>query len=70
MAESIGQQIPVNEHQNPDMMLLQMILIWTKLLGDAKLLLDYPQRKKDLIRANAYYMNNREVFYNFINSLI
>ena len=40
------------------------------LLGDAKVITRLPPKEnKVLIRANAYYMNNREVFTNFTNAL-
>ena len=40
------------------------------LLGDAKVITRLPPKEsKVLLRANAYYMNNREVFTNFTNAL-
>ena len=40
------------------------------LIGDAKVITRLPPKEnKVLIRANAYYMNNREVFTNFTNAL-
>jgi len=41
-----------------------------QLIGDAKLIARLPPKEsKVLLRANAYYMNNREVFTNFITAL-
>lgn len=41
-----------------------------QIIGDSKLIERLPPKeKKILLRANAYYMNNREIFVNFINAL-
>lgn len=41
-----------------------------ELIGDAKLVSRLPTKDKQVLyRANAYYMDNREVFVNFINKL-
>ena len=37
--------------------------------GDTTTLNRLPKKQKDFIRASAYYLNNRERFYTFINSL-
>ena len=38
-------------------------------IGDTNTLERLPKKKKDVIRASAYYLNNREIFVNFINTL-
>jgi curved DNA-binding protein CbpA len=38
-------------------------------IGDTKTVDRLPKKKKDVIRASAYYLNNREIFVNFINTL-
>jgi hypothetical protein len=38
-------------------------------IGDTSINNRLPPKKKDILRASAYYLNNREVFINFINSL-
>ena len=41
-----------------------------QIIGDAKLIERLPTKDKQvLLRANAYYMNNRENFVNFTNAL-
>ena len=42
-----------------------------QIIGDTKISSRLPvPEKKIVLRANAYYMNNREVFINFINALL
>ena len=54
----------------PDMTVISDDIDMDQLLGDAKLVTRLPAKdKKVLYRANSYYMNNREVFVNFINKL-
>jgi hypothetical protein len=54
----------------PDMTVISDDIDMEQLLGDAKLITRLPTKdKKVLYRANSYYMNNREVFVNFINKL-
>jgi hypothetical protein len=54
----------------PDMTVISDDIDMEQLLGDAKLITRLPEKdKKVLYRANSYYMNNREVFVNFINKL-
>jgi glutaredoxin-related protein len=38
-------------------------------IGDTKTIERLPPKKKDMIKASAYYLNNREIFVNFINAL-
>lgn len=38
-------------------------------IGDTNITERLPAKNKDILRASAYYLNNREVFINFINSL-
>ena len=54
----------------PDMTVISDDIDMEQLLGDSKLVTRLPEKdKKVLYRANSYYMNNREVFVNFINKL-
>ncbi|MDC1321582.1 hypothetical protein N8261_06440, partial [Flavobacteriaceae bacterium] len=54
----------------PDMTIITDNIDMEQLIGDAKLINRLPPKdKKVLYRANAYYMNNRESFVNFINKL-
>ena len=69
--ESIGSKEPVKRKTTkPDMTVISDDIDMDQLLGDAKLVTRLPTKdKKVLYRANSYYMNNREVFVNFINKL-
>ena len=54
----------------PDMSIITDDIDMEQLIGDAKLISRLPVKdKKVLYRANAYYMNNREAFVNFVNKL-
>jgi len=54
----------------PDMNVIADDIDMEKIIGDAKLTERLPDtEKKVLLRANAYYMNNREKFVNFTSSL-
>ena len=54
----------------PDLKLIADNLDLSQIIGDAKLMDRLPPKeKKILLRANAYYMNNRESFINFISAL-
>ena len=54
----------------PDMTVITDDIDMEQLIGDAKLISRLPVKdKKVLYRANAYYMNNREAFVNFVNKL-
>lgn len=54
----------------PDMSVITDDIDMNELIGDAKLIVRLPAKdKKVLHRANAYYMNNRELFVNYINKL-
>ena len=54
----------------PDMTVITDDIDMEQLIGDSKLINRLPPKdKKVLYRANAYYMNNRESFVNFINKL-
>ena len=69
--ESIESKEPVKRKTTkPDMTVISDDIDMDQLLGDAKLVTRLPTKdKKVLYRANSYYMNNREVFVNFINKL-
>ena len=69
--ESSGSKEPVKRKTTkPDMTVISDDIDMDQLLGDAKLVTRLPTKdKKVLYRANSYYMNNREVFVNFINKL-
>lgn len=54
----------------PDMTVITDDIDMEQLIGDGKLISRLPVKdKKVLYRANAYYMNNREAFVNFVNKL-
>lgn len=54
----------------PDLNVIADDIDMEKIIGDAKLTERLPDtEKKVLLRANAYYMNNREKFVNFTSSL-
>lgn len=54
----------------PDMTVITDDINMDVLIGDTKLITRLPPKdKKVLYRANAYYMNNRESFVNYINKL-
>ena len=38
-------------------------------IGDTATVKRLPKKNKDILRASAYYLNNREIFVNFINTL-
>jgi len=38
-------------------------------IGDTETVKRLPKKKNEIIRASAYYLNNREIFVNFINTL-
>lgn len=54
----------------PDMSIITDDIDMEQLIGDAKLISRLPVKDKQVLyRANAYYMNNREAFVNFVNKL-
>jgi hypothetical protein len=60
----------IRKTKKPEPLILADDIDLQQLIGDTKIIDRLPPKeKKILLRANAYYMNNRESFINFINAL-
>ena len=68
--EDIPDVTKIRKTKKPEPQLLADNIDLQQLIGDTKIIDRLPPKeKKILLRANAYYMNNRESFINFINAL-
>ena len=69
-SEQIRETDTTRRTPKPKMDIIADDIDMEQLVGDAKLIARLPPKEsKVLLRANAYYMNNREVFTNFITAL-
>jgi len=68
--EDASEAIKTRKTKKPTPEILADDIDLQQIIGDTKIIDRLPpQEKKILLRANAYYMNNRESFINFINAL-
>ena len=68
--EELADSVKIRKTKKPDIKIIADDIDLQLLIGDSKIIDRLPPKeKKILLRANAYYMNNRESFINFINAL-
>jgi|TARA_B110000967_G_scaffold208884_1_gene262656 hypothetical protein len=67
---SFVKDVDIRRTPKPNMNVIADDIDMEQIIGDAKLIERLPTKDKQvLLRANAYYMNNRENFVNFTNAL-